>query len=107
MDYRHRGARVGNPEGYLDSDNPNALPSGDLVDWFVRFPHHGKKDVPDTLALVDATDRKTDARICYWIRPSRRSDSVSPKRQVQATTNGRTRAGYGQRFYDRCHQRGG
>ncbi len=96
-----------NPEGYLDSDNPNALPSGDLVDWFVRFPHHGKKDVPDTLALVDATDRKTDARICYWIRPSRRSDSVSPRRQAQATTNGRTRAGYGQRFYDRCHQRGG
>jgi hypothetical protein len=95
------------PEGHVDSDTPYALPSGDLVDWFVRFPHHGKKDVPDTLALVDATDRKTDTRLCYWVRPSHKRDMVSPKRAVRTSSSsgGRSQRGYGQRFYDRCHQR--
>jgi hypothetical protein len=93
-----------NAEGYIDSDVPYALPAGDLVDWFVRFPHHAKKDVPDTLALVDATDRKTDARICYWVRPSRKREVVSPKRAVRTHNSGRAQVGYGQRFYDKCHK---
>lgn len=93
------------PEGYIDSDAMLALPSGDLIDWFVRFPHHGKKDVPDTLALVDATDRKTEVRICTWVRPSRRRPPESEKRQVFSKRKRQQPRGYGQRFYERCRNR--
>ena len=93
------------PEGYIDQETGNALPGGDLVEWFVRFPHHAKKDVPDALALVDATDRKTDSRICYWVRPSHKKTPESQKRPLTRTSE-RNRAGYGQRFYDKCIRRG-
>lgn len=94
-----------NPEGYIDRDSPVAMPSGDLVDWFLRFPHHTKKDVPDALALVDATDRKTESRLCYWIRPSRRRLAESDKRQVFQKRKTQVTRGYAQRFYDRCRKR--
>lgn len=94
------------PEGHIDGDNPNTLPSGDLVDWFIRFPYHSKKDVPDCLALVDAMDRKTETRLCYWIKPSHRRDKPSPKRELLQTKRGATLGrGYAQRFYDRCRGR--
>lgn len=93
------------PEGHLDPESVVALPSGDLVDWFVRFPHHGKKDVPDTLALVDATDRKTESRICYWVRPARLRQPESEKRQEFRKSKRQVAKGYGQRFYDRCRNR--
>lgn len=93
------------PEGDQDPESGKVVPSGDLVDWFTRFPHHPKKDVPDTLALVDAMDRKTESPLCYWIRPSRRRAPDSPKRKLVQDTTRPSRRGYGQRFYDRCHGR--
>jgi len=94
------------PEGYTDTDTPMGLPSGDLVDWFLRFPHHKKKDVPDTLALVDATDRKTESRICYWVRPSHRREDTSSEKRVpfKKRQTGRQSRGYAQRFYDNCYR---
>lgn len=93
------------PEGHLEDGEINALPSGDLVDWFLRFPYHTKKDVPDTLALVDATDRKTESRLCYWIRPSHKREPDSQKRQSFEKRRTKVTRGYGQRFYDRCRGR--
>lgn len=93
------------PEGFIDSETGNAYPGGDLVEWFVRFPHHSKKDIPDALSLVDAMDRKTDSRVCYWIRPSHKKTPESQKRKA-SSANERMRSGYGQRFYDRCISRG-
>lgn len=93
------------PEGERDPITGKVLPTGDLVDWFVRFPHHPKKDVPDTLALADATDRKTEQRICYWVRSSRYR--VAESRQKLADQQARRPVGRGSatRFYDRCYSR--
>lgn len=93
------------PEGYEDTESGKFLPSGDLVEWFVRWPHHQKKDVPDTMALVDAVDRKTHARLCYHVRPSRKRSPESDKRKPLDQGRSTSRAGYASRFYDRCYRR--
>ena len=92
------------PEGEVDSVTKSVLPGGDLVEWFVRFPHHSKKDVPDALALVDATDRKTEARICFWIRPSRQRTPESIMRRPAKRGGRKLTKGYASRFYDKCHR---
>ena len=90
-------------QGDVDEETGHTLPSGDLVDWFIRFPHHTKKDVPDCLALVDAIDRKTDSRICYHVRPSRKGVAKQNQRPPRSQKRGtKYSRGYGQRFYDRC-----
>lgn len=92
------------PEGAKDEARGTIMPSGDLVDWFTRFPHVDKKDVPDTFALVDSHDRITESPLCYWIRPSRRRLSEAV---VRPTVNNPRRArrsqnGSASRFYDKC-----
>lgn len=95
-----------NAEGYHDPVKGVDLPGGDLVDWFVRFPNHQKKDVPDTLALVDAVDRKTQTRICYHVRPSktRLTDEVKRK-TVRQRKQAETLRGSASRFYERYARR--
>ena len=92
------------PEGHIEPKSDLRLPGGDLVTWFVQFPGHPKKDVPDCFALVDAIDRDTQTRVCYWVRPSSDGAAKSQMREpaTQSTTRGR---GSAQRFYDRCHNR--
>lgn len=92
------------PEGARDENRGTVMPSGDLVDWFVKFPNVSKKDVPDTFSMVDSHDRTTESPICYWIRPSRRRTSdaimrptVRSRRQPRQASNGSAT-----RFYDRC-----
>lgn len=97
-----------NPEGYHDQSTGAWLPGGDLVEWFVRFPNHLKKDVPDTLALVDARDRKTQTPICYHIRPShaRVKDAVVRKSVGDSRrTSGSMGRGSATRFYERYARR--
>ena len=91
-----------NPEGYRENPDKPPLPAGDLVEWFVRFPHHQKKDVPDCLALVDATDRKTETRFCYHIKSSARRLSETVQRKKVSGGSKRLRnAGSATRFYER------
>lgn len=92
------------PEGHIDKASDTRLPGGDLVTWFVQFPGHPKKDVPDTLALVDAINRETQTRVCYWVRPSSVGVSESQQRAPAPQSSARGR-GSAQRFYDRCHNR--
>jgi len=94
------------PEGHIEIDSRTKLPGGDLVTWFVQFPGHPKKDVPDCLALVDAMSRETHTRVCYWVRPSQTGTTESQVRLPAQRTEQRSR-GSAQRFYDRCHNRGG
>lgn len=103
------------PEGEKDANRGTVLPSGDLVEWFTRFPHHEKKDVPDALSLVDAQDKATESPFCYWVRPSRRRVSESIKRgrvqkrggtQRQSSNHSRSH-GSATAFYERLQRRRG
>lgn len=44
------------PEGHRTADDL-FLPSGELVDEFIKFPSYGKKDIADALATVVATTK--------------------------------------------------
>ena len=92
------------PEGYVEPKSDARVPGGDLVTWFVQFPGHPKKDVPDCLALVDAIDRETQTRVCYWVRPSSIGLAEAQQREPAKSAGARGR-GSAQRFYDRCHNR--
>lgn len=98
------------PECHDDAGRP--LPGGDLVEQFIRFPHHTKKDIPDTLSLINSIDKATQALVCSWARPShhRISDAVRRKRvrepaRSNATDQNRDgsepRLGSADRFYAR------
>lgn len=59
-----------NPEGYVDKKTGVPLPSGELVDEFLRLNAKGqKKDIADALALMMEHDRHTDRRICVFRKP--------------------------------------
>ena len=88
--------------GEVDPLTGLPLPGGDLVEQFVRFPYHMKKDIPDTLALVDSIDKETQARVCYYIKPSRHRLPESVERK-QAP--GLRLRGSATRFYDRIRTR--
>lgn len=92
------------PEGHVERGSDLRLPSGDLVTWFTQFPGHPKKDVPDCLALVDAINRATQTRVCYWVRPSNIGVPETQMRAPAKSAEARAR-GSAQRFYDRCHTR--
>jgi hypothetical protein len=93
------------PEGYKVADSDDWLPGGDLVEWFIRFPHHSKKDVPDCLSMVDAKDKKTNSPVCYYMR-SRSAQVPEHVRRKSAKTNSRKRLSTGSatRFYERYRQ---
>lgn len=85
----------------------NRLPGGDLVDWFIRFPHHPKLDVPDALSLINSEDKQTRERICFYVPPSKvyrpdvpkdPSDAVTPRTAVRGRNSSA-------RFYDRASRR--
>lgn len=94
------------PEGAGDPNRGTVQPSGDLVDWFVRFPSADKKDVPDCFALVDSQDRHTESPICYWVKPSRRraSDAIIRPTVRSGRQSRRTSNGSASRFFERCWQ---
>lgn len=86
----------------VDDGEGGFLPGGDLVEWFIRFPHHLKKDVPDCLALVDAIDRKTQAPICYYVKPSRhRVPERVMRKPAGKSQRSRLSTGSATRFYER------
>lgn len=89
------------PEGYIDTEKNAKLPSGDLVEQFVRWPHHPLKDIPDAFALIDAMDTETSQRVCFWMRPSRLAVEDDQRRTVTSDGN---RTGASQRFYDRVRR---
>lgn len=49
-------------QGFRDETGV-AMPCGELVDEFIRFPVGVRKDIPDALADIDATD-KNGRRVC-------------------------------------------
>lgn len=46
-----------NPEGFASQEGTPKLPSGELVDQFVRYPSYGWMDIPDAISLIDARDK--------------------------------------------------
>ena len=63
--YFHDGTRtreLWNPAGYVGEDGVR-LPSGELVDQYIRFPVGKYVDIPDCLGDLDAVDRD-GRRIC-------------------------------------------
>ena len=92
-----------NPEGFTDIQKNAKLPGGDFVEQFIRFPHHPLKDIPDAFSLVDAMDKETGQRVCFYMRPSRQRISESEQRKPVI----QNRAGSAERFYARVRgQRG-
>jgi hypothetical protein len=77
------------------------LPGGELVEQFVRWPNHAKKDIPDTLALMDTIDKSTQARVCSYVRPHR--NEVAPS-QIRQSTQPNLR-GSSERFYGKFARR--
>jgi hypothetical protein len=90
------------PDGYTDVVKGLKLPGGDLVEQFIRHPHHPLKDIPDAFALIDSVDRETGERVCFWMRPSRLA--VSPD-QARAPISNQQRRGASDRFYGRLRNR--
>lgn len=91
------------PEGETDIKTGAKVPGGDLVEQFVRFPHHKKKDIPDTIALVDSIDKATQQRVCFYAQPRRRR-SAEPTHRAPVKTPQRFH-GSTSRFYSRINQR--
>jgi len=60
---------IWDPEGYRDPVSHDLLPGGELVEQFIRFPTYPLKDIPDAIACIDATDRRTGQRHCFYRRP--------------------------------------
>jgi len=89
--------------GYKDFDSEMRLPAGDLVDWFVQWPHHLKKDVPDCLSLVDILDKDTQRRVVFWTKPSHQRLTDTNERKVVPRGNGG--AGSAARFYKHLGRR--
>jgi hypothetical protein len=59
-----------NPDGYLDPRSNCRLPSGELVNQFVRFGLAGtRKDIADALAMSVEHNRKTERRVCKFQSP--------------------------------------
>jgi hypothetical protein len=87
------------PDSAEDGEG-KSMPGGDLVEQFVRWPYHSKKDLPDTLSLIDAMDKQTQARVCSWARPSRHriSDAVQRKKVRETRSNSPLRDGAPQRL---------
>jgi hypothetical protein len=63
-----------NPAGYIDPETAHRLPSGEIINAFVRFPTYPYKDIPDCAADLEATN-KYGGRICRWIPPGMRRRS--------------------------------
>jgi hypothetical protein len=68
------------PEAEKDPVSKVAMPGGELVQQFVRFPHYGRKDIADTFALIDTLDPTTNQRVCSWVRPASRGQATETLR---------------------------
>lgn len=82
------------------------LPGGDLVQQFVRFPTHAKKDIPDTFALLGAVDKETGHPLCFPVRSARRHASEEVRRQPISKSDAGLH-GSSSRFYRSIAQRKG
>lgn len=88
------------PEDEADPKTKAILPGGDFVQQFIRFPHHRRRDIPDTLALVDTLDERTQSRVCCWARPAGRGPSPETMRNEDQDERFRP-TGSATRFFDR------
>lgn len=70
------------PEGFAEV-NGAPLPSGELVDQFIKFPRYRWNDGPDALADIDQVD-KSGTRLCPYIHA--RSRRKRRKKRVGAET---------------------
>lgn len=69
------------PEAERDAKTKTPLPGGELVTQFVRFPHHKRKDIPDTFALLDSRmDDPGQPLVCCWARPASRGQDAATMR---------------------------
>jgi hypothetical protein len=85
-----------NPAGHEDGSGM-PLPSGDLVQQFIRFPVHTKKDIPDAFALVRSIDTETKRLVCCHVKSSRQvavSTERQPVRQSGTRFHGSTSSFY-------------
>jgi hypothetical protein len=90
------------PEGYPDPLSGARLPGGDLVEQFVRFPHHPLMDLPDCFALIDSIDKETGQRVCCYVKTNRQAESPENQRVKITPTQ---RVGSADRFYNRIRGR--
>ena len=67
----HREEVLFNSHGFLDRMSGYYLPDGELVKQYVRWPTYARKDIPDCLADIEATDKEGNPLIRY-IHPSLR-----------------------------------
>lgn len=89
-----------NPSGEIDPKTGFGLPSGDLVQQFIRFPTITRKDLPDAFALVDTMDKNTQQRVCFHAKSGRQRPDPSTRQQPIRQTASRFN-GSSSRFYDR------
>lgn len=90
------------PEGFQDTKTGQLLPAGDLVEQFVRFPHHKRKDIPDTFALIETVDEQTGMRVCSWARPmSRGPDQSTMRNQPRPQQHDMRQGGSASRFFQK------
>lgn len=69
------------PDAERDPQTRITMPGGALVEQFLRFPHHKRKDIPDTFALIDERmDDPARSLVCCWTRPSTRGQDPETMR---------------------------
>lgn len=93
-----------NPAGEVDPKTRFGMPSGDLVQQFIRFPMIQKKDLPDCFALVDTIDKNTQQRVCFHVKSSRHRQAASTERQPIRPSASKFH-GSTSRFYGRIPRR--
>lgn len=91
------------PEGFYDIETKTSLPGGELVEQFVRYPNHPKKDIPDCFSLVDSVDKKLKTPVCCHV-PS--TQNRIPDEVMRDTQDDRqyTSLGSYDRFLERCYR---
>ena len=95
-----------NPYGEQDVQTKVRLPSGDLVQQFIRFPTHARKDIPDAFALVNTLDSETKRMVCIHVKSSRQRVAESIERKPIQFSGSRSH-GSTARFYQRIRARRG
>lgn len=91
------------PEGHIDTTGAR-LPGGELVQQFVRFPHHPRKDIPDAFSLVNALDKETQRRVVCYAKPANSGVPESVQRRlIYEETN--DQGGSTSRFYRKLRNR--
>jgi hypothetical protein len=91
-------------EGETDVRTRMKIPAGEMVDQFVRFPGHPKKDIPDCLSLIDAMDEKANRRVCFFVPPEASTLPQEVMRTAEADEQF-LKMGSAQRFFAKFSKR--